>query len=216
MTKISNATLFTIVIFGISFIIPALGFLFPETFFASREQISQFLQNFGIWAPLIFIGLSIIPVVVTPLNHSIFALTGGFIFGPWVGFLLNWIAKIIGSLINFFVGRLLGKKAVSRLINEKELIQYNMLFDRGKFILFIIFSVPFLTNDTLSYLAGISSMRFSTFLFIIVFGHIGTTLSLAYLGGGFSLNEPIFIAIIFAIALLALFYFYLKKKLPKI
>lgn len=211
--KISKATLFTIIIFGIGFIIPALGFLFPETFFSSREQISQFLKNFGIWAPLIFIGLSIIPVVVTPLNHSIFALAGGFIFGPWLGFLFNWIAKIIGSLINFFVGRILGKKVVFRLIKKQELTQYNMLFSKGKFVLFLIFSVPFLTNDTLSYLAGISSMKFPAFLFIIIFGHIGTTLSLAYLGGGFSLNDPIFITIIFAVILLALFYFYLKKKL---
>lgn len=215
MAKISKVTLFTIVIFAIGFIIPALGFLFPEAFFASREQISRFLQNFGIWAPLIFMSLSVIPVVVTPLNHTIFALAGGFIFGPWVGFLLNWIAKIIGSLINFFVGRFLGKKVVFHLIKEQELTQYNTLFDKGRFVLFLMFSVPFLTNDTLSYLAGISSMKFSAFLFIIIFGHIGTTLSLAYLGGGFSLNDPIFISIIFAIALLALFHFYLKKKLPK-
>jgi len=48
MTKISKVNLFTASTFVIGFIIPALGFLFPDTFFSGREQIIQFVKNFGL------------------------------------------------------------------------------------------------------------------------------------------------------------------------
>src|SRR3989338_2839414 len=101
MAKISGATIFTASIFAIGFLIPALGFLFPETFFSNQQQISNFIKSFGWWAPIIFIGLSIIPIIFTPLNHAIFGIVGGFVFGPWVGFFFNWIFKTVGTLITF-------------------------------------------------------------------------------------------------------------------
>ncbi len=209
MAKISKRQLFTIISFGIGFIIPALGFLLPQTFFTSREQISLFFQGFGIWTPLVFIALSSIPVVFTPLNHAVFGIAGGFIFGPWLGFLLNWIAKFIGTFINFSIGRFFGNKIARNVAKKEGYEQYNDVFKQHKFLLFILFSF----NDTLSYLAGISSMKFTTFLLIISVAHIMPALTLAYIGGGISLTDPLFIGIALTITLLTFSYFYLKKKL---
>ena len=209
MAKVSKATLFTIATFAIGFLIPALGFLFPETFFSNRQQISSFIQSFGLWTPIIFITISIIPVVFTPLNHGVFGIVGGFIFGPWLGFLLNWIAKIIGTTINFFIGQTLGKKAIRHFTKTEDVKQYNMIFDRHKFLLFIGFSV----NDTLSYLAGISNMELKTFLPLTFLAQIMPALILAYIGSGISLSDPLFIALSFTVVLFATIYFYLKKKI---
>ncbi|HEX9601459.1 MAG TPA: VTT domain-containing protein, partial [Mariniflexile sp.] len=206
MAKVSKATLFTIATFAIGFLIPALGFLFPETFFSNRQQISSFIQSFGLWTPIIFITISIIPVVFTPLNHGVFGIVGGFIFGPWLGFLLNWIAKIIGTTINFFIGQTLGKKAIRHFTKTEDVKQYNMIFDRHKFLLFIGFSV----NDTLSYLAGISNMELKTFLPLTFLAQIMPALILAYIGSGISLSDPLFIALSFTVVLFATIYFYLK------
>ena len=209
MAKVSKATLFTIATFAIGFLIPALGFLFPETFFSNRQQISSFIQSFGLWTPIIFITISIIPVVFTPLNHGVFGIVGGFIFGPWLGFLLNWVAKISGTTINFFIGQILGKKAIRHFTKTEDVKQYNMIFDRHKFLLFIGFSV----NDTLSYLAGISNMELKTFLPLTFLAQIMPALILAYIGSGISLNDPLFIALSFTVVLFAKIYFYLKKKI---
>ena len=207
MVKISSSTIFTASTFAIGFLLPALGFLFPETFFSNQQQISNFIKSFGIWAPIIFIGFSIIPIIFTPLNHAIFGIVGGFVFGPWIGFLLNWVSKSIGTLITFSIGRLIGKHAVKKFTKSEHLEQYNKIFTQHSFIIF----VGFIINDTLSYLAGISSMRLKAFIPLILLAHIIPTLTLAYIGSGISLTDPMFIGLIFVISLIALMYFYVKR-----
>ena len=207
MAKVSKATLFTIATFAIGFLIPALGFLFPETFFSNRQQISSFIQSFGLWTPIIFIMISVIPVVFTPLNHGVFGIVGGFIFGPWVGFLLNWTAKIIGTIINFLIGQTLGKKAISHFTKVEDVNQYNSIFNRHRVLILIGFSI----NDTLSYLAGISNMELKTFLPLTIFAQIMPALILAYIGSGISPRDPLFIILSFIIVLFTAIYFYLKK-----
>ncbi|HAO52181.1 TPA: hypothetical protein DCQ85_01805 [Candidatus Magasanikbacteria bacterium] len=207
MKKISKLNWFTILTFAIGFLIPALGFLFPNTFFSNQQQVSQFIKNFGWWSPIIFVGLSIIPVIFTPLNHGIFGIVGGFVFGPWVGFILNWISKSIGTIITFSIGRFLGKKAISKFTKSEDMIQYNKIFNQHAFLIFIGFTI----NDTLSYLAGISTMKTKTFFFLILTAHIIPTLTLAYIGSGVSLKDPIFIILTSIIVLLAVSYFLIKK-----
>ena len=208
MKKLSKTTWLTIITFAIGFLIPALGFLFPDTFFSNQQQISNFIKDFGWWAPLIFIGLSVVPVIFTPLNHGVFGIVGGFVFGPWTGFLLNWTSKIIGTLIAFSIGRTLGQSAVKKFTKSQDMTQYNSIFNQHPFLIFIGFTI----NDTLSYLAGISTMKTKSFVTLICLAHIIPTLTLAYIGSGISLKDPLFIALVSIISLLALMYFYLKKK----
>ncbi len=207
MKKISGSTIFTASTFAIGFLLPALGFLFPESFFSSQQQISNFIKSFGIWTPIIFIGFSIIPIIFTPLNHAIFGIVGGFVFGPWVGFLLNWISKTIGTLITFSIGRSIGQKAVKKFVKSEHLEQYNKIFTQHPFIIF----VGFIINDTLAYLAGISSMKLRVYVPLILMAHVIPTLTLAYIGSGISLKDPLFVGLIFIISIMALAYFYLKR-----
>lgn len=209
MKKIPKSTWFTLLTFAIGFLLPALGFLFPETFFSNQQQISQFIKSYGLWAPVIFVALSIIPVIFTPLNHGIFGIVGGFVFGPWVGFGLNWISKSIGTLITFSIGRFFGKKAIYKFTKSEDMTQYNNIFNQHAFLIFIGFTV----NDTLSYLAGISTMKTRAFVALIFLAHIIPALTLAYIGSGISLNDPFFIVLTAIIGLLVLTYFLLKRKL---
>ncbi|PIQ77002.1 hypothetical protein COV82_06770 [Candidatus Peregrinibacteria bacterium CG11_big_fil_rev_8_21_14_0_20_46_8] len=208
--QMSKATTFTILTFAIGFLIPALGFLFPETFFSNREAISAFVKGFGLWAPLIFIVVSVIPVVFTPLNHGIFGIVGGFVFGPWLGFILNWISKSIGTLLTFSIGRLLGKKAIRKFTKSEDMSQYNKIFNQHTFLIFI----GFMVNDTLSYLAGISTMKFRRFAVLVILSHIVPTLALAYIGSGISLRDPLFMLLTGVIVLLCVLYFLLKRLHP--
>ena len=129
-------------------------------------------------------------------------------FGPWVGFLLNWISKTVGTLISFSIGRSIGQRAVKKFAKSEHLEQYNKIFTQHPFIIFVGFTV----NDTLSYLAGISSMKLRAFVPLILLAHIIPTLTLSYIGSGISLTDPLFIGLVFVILLIALIYFYLKRK----
>jgi len=66
-----------------------LGYIFPSSFFGSQEAIRDFVSQFGVFAPLAFIMLQILQVIITPFSHYAVSIAGGFIFGTWQGFIYN-------------------------------------------------------------------------------------------------------------------------------
>lgn len=171
-----------------------IGYLFPASFFSSQESIRSFVTSFGAMAPLIFVGIQIIQVVLTPLSHYAVSLAGGYIFGTWTGFLLNWIGRVMGTSIAFFLGKKLGRPLIQKLVIKKNVERYDQYADRGAWLLFLAYFLPLFPDDELSYLAGISSMKARLFLPLMTIGHLSGSLALAYAGNGIaSIQEPLFI-----------------------
>jgi uncharacterized membrane protein YdjX (TVP38/TMEM64 family) len=171
-----------------------LGYIFPLQFFSSQETIRSFVESFGMLAPLVFIGIQIAQVVVTPFSHYAVSIAGGFIFGTWAGFLYNWIGRVIGTAIAFYLGRYLGRKLLKKIIQAKTLKKYDGYINKGKSLIFLAYFLPLFPDDEISYLAGFSSMKSKIFLPMMILGHLSGSLSLAYLGNGISsAQEPLFI-----------------------
>jgi uncharacterized membrane protein YdjX (TVP38/TMEM64 family) len=171
-----------------------LGYLFPSNFFGSQETIRNFVNQFGIFAPLAFILLQIIQVVITPFSHYAVSIAGGFIFGTWYGFLYNWVGRIIGTAIAFYLGRYLGRKIIKKMVKPETIKKYDNYFDKGKILIFLAYFLPIFPDDELSYLAGISSISPKIFLPLMIIGHLSGSLALAYIGNGIqSIKEPLFI-----------------------
>ena len=173
-----------------------LGYIFPLAFFGSQETIREFVGGFGVFAPIVFILLQIAQVIITPFSHYAVSIAGGFIFGTWQGFLYNWIGRVIGTAIAFFLGRHLGRKIIKKVATKKNIKKYDKYFEKGKWLLFLAYFLPVFPDDELSYLAGFSSISPSLFLPLMAVGHISGSLALAYIGSGIqSVREPLFVII---------------------
>ncbi len=173
-----------------------LGYIFPSSFFSSQEQIRNFVTSFGIWAPIIFILLQILQVIITPLSHYSVSVAGGFIFGLWPGFLYNWIGRVFGTIIAFFLGKIFGRKIIKHVVKPGTLKKYDQVFNKGKLLLFLAYFAPFFPDDELSYLSGVSSLKSKIFVPLIILGHISGSLYLAYVGNGISsITAPTFLII---------------------
>jgi len=170
-----------------------IGYIYPISFFSSQEKIRDFVESYGVLAPIIFIIFQILQVVLTPISHYVVSLAGGFIFGTWYGFFLNWTGRVIGTLIAFYLGRKFGRKIIKRLVKEETLSKYDKIFDKGKLLLFLMYFLPVFPDDELSYLAGFSSIKAKHYIPIMLLGHIGGSLGLAYIGSGLSYKDPSFI-----------------------
>lgn len=171
-----------------------IGYFFPSQFFGSQEIIRTFVSQFGIFAPIAFILLQILQVVITPFSHYAVSIAGGFIFGVWQGFIYNWIGRVIGTAIAFYLGRYLGRKIIKHVVKEETIKKYDHYFEKGKLLLFLAYFLPLFPDDELSYLAGFSAISPKVFLPLMAIGHISGSLSLAYIGSGIkSVKEPLFI-----------------------
>ena len=171
-----------------------LGYIFPVQFFSSQDSIRDFVNQFGILSPLVFVLIQIAQVVITPFSHYAVSMAGGFIFGTWLGFLLNLIGRVIGTAIAFYLGRFFGRKIIKHVIKQEVIEKYDYYFDKGKLLLFLAYFLPLFPDDEISYLAGFSKIKPRVFLPLMAIGHISGSLSLAYLGNGIqSMKEPMFI-----------------------
>ncbi|MEG2074211.1 MAG: TVP38/TMEM64 family protein [Angelakisella sp.] len=139
--------------------------------FTSRENLSAMLQRAGIVAPVIFILLQIVQVVVPIIPGAAGCVAGVLIFGPWWGFLYNYIGICIGSVINFLMAKRYGVRLVKAMVKESTYNKYIGWLDRGNrftAMFAIAIFLPVAPDDFLCMLAGLTKMDIVTFTAIII------------------------------------------------
>lgn len=169
--------------------------VYHDTFFDNREAIISFLSDWRILTPVIFVLLTTLSVVITPLSYMMFALIGGFLFGPIIGTLLNWLGKVIGITINFYSGRSLRRSYLRHHISRKHMRHYDAIFRKNSPLLIIMYALPFTSPDVGAYLAGASKIKPRTFFVFSYIGSIFFAAATAYIGNGVSITDPWFVAI---------------------
>jgi uncharacterized membrane protein YdjX (TVP38/TMEM64 family) len=84
-------------------------------------------------------------------------------FGPWLGSLYSWVGTLVSAAIGFWLGRLLGARALERF-GGKPLHRFIALVGRNGFwASMIIRMVPSAPFAVLNMAAGVTPMRFSAF-----------------------------------------------------
>ena len=152
--------------------------------FKDREAIRSWIEGRGIWGPLAYMGLQVIQVVIFVIPGEIVQVAGGYAFGFWLGSLYTLIGITLGSLCNFYAGRLLGRPFVESLfardkIEKVELVTGSSKGAAGFFFLFVIPGIP---KDVLCYIAGVSKLALPAFLGVSMAGRLPGILGSAYMG----------------------------------
>jgi uncharacterized membrane protein YdjX (TVP38/TMEM64 family) len=138
---------------------------------------------FGPLAPLLFILLQALQVVVAPIPGEASGFLGGYVFGVLPGFLYSSLGLTLGSGLAFGGGRLLGAFFTEHFRHTEVYRRFNHLVSRGDFLIpFLLFLLPGFPKDSLSYLLGMSTMPWPVFLFIAAVGRMPGTLMLSLQG----------------------------------
>jgi len=152
-------------------------------FLTDREAIKTYILSWGMAAPIVFIGIQILQVVLAPIPGEATGFIGGFLFGTLNGFLYSSFGLSVGSLINFGIGRLLGKQVIRKLIPASQIKQLDKLVHRqGAIVLFICFLFPGFPKDYLCLFLGVSDIPFKLFFVMATFGRMPGTLALSVQG----------------------------------
>jgi len=85
---------------------PAYQFL--VRLYLDKRFLKQTLREWGALAPVIFIGLQALQVIIAPIPGELTGILGGYIFGEWVGLFYSTIGLTLGSVVAFADGRWLG------------------------------------------------------------------------------------------------------------
>lgn len=158
-------------IFGIIFVIVGSYVIAQSSFFKPGGGFNQLLKSLGIWAPLIFIILQISQCVYPLIPFGLTNVIGNLVFGTWLGFIYNCIGMLIGSSINFFLGKRFGASIIKAFISDEQYEKYvGKISDTRSFsnLLRVGFFLPVFPDDIFCMIAGLSQLTYWQFMRLVV------------------------------------------------
>ena len=148
-----------------------------------RESIKEFIESCGAGAPFVFMGFQVLQVIFAPVPGEFSGFVGGYLFGAGLGFMYSSIGLAVGSVINFWIGRLLGYRFVRRMIPKAKLEKFDtFIVHQGVIVLLTLFIFPGFPKDYLCLFLGITPLPFKIFILLAGFGRMPGTLILSLQG----------------------------------
>jgi uncharacterized membrane protein YdjX (TVP38/TMEM64 family) len=146
---------------------------------------AQFLvKKTGIWAPVVFVVLCAVSLILAPLSGSSFFVVGGTLFGKHDAFLLSYLASIIGCSANFWISRKFGRKVAERFIGKANLDELDTFINKlksSRSILYMTVIMPF-SQDIVSYAIGLTKIKYTYFLIALILSSTIVISGYVYIG----------------------------------
>lgn len=148
-----------------------------------RESIQRFIASWDAAVPFVFILVQVFQVVIAPVPGELSGFIGGYLFGTLPGFIYSSIGLTLGSAVNFWIGRLLGKKWIRQWIPSAQREKMDLFVARqGVLVLLIFFIFPGFPKDYLCFFLGLTRLPFNLFILLAGLGRMPGTLMLSLQG----------------------------------
>ena len=184
---------------------------FVVRLYLDRYFLKETLRRWGLFAPLIFIGLQALQVIIAPIPGEVTGILGGYLFGEWAGLVYSTIGLTLGSVVAFGGGRWLGAHSVRTLVSHETWEKMGFIVEaEGAILCFIIYLIPGLPKDMVCYLFGMSPMPLWVFALVSTLGRIPGTWLLSAQGAHTAAGDYQQVVLLTAIAVavaLPLYYF---------
>ena len=158
-------------IMGIIFTVIASFFIAQSSFFKPGGGFNELLEKLGIIGPIVFIFLQITQTIYPIIPMGLTNVIGNLVFGTWLGFLCNVTGMLIGSSINFYLGRRFGESVVKAFISDEQYEKYiSKIGDSNAFerLIIIGFILPVFPDDIFCMISGMSKLTFKRFFILVL------------------------------------------------
>ncbi len=171
------------------------------------------LRSMGVWGQLGVIILMIVHCFI-PFPAEFLALAAGNVYGFVHGTVLVWIGAMVGASLSFALAKQLGKPFVTWILPEKHQDKLDKWTDdQGALTLLISRFIPLIAFNLINYAAGLTNVRWWTFLWTTGLGILPITAITVYMGHGMRelKTETLVIVSIFSILVMIVLHISLKK-----
>lgn len=158
-----------LILVGCYFIIPSVKEFFNEAWNVltsdDEARVKDWVAGFGWVGPFVIILAMILQMFLIVIPTILLMIVAILAFGPIWGSVLIFIAVLIASSVGYVLGRYLGSSLIKRLLGEKTTENViSFIKDYGFWAVVITRINPFLSNDAISFVAGILSMNYLKFI----------------------------------------------------
>lgn len=205
------STLKILLLVGIVVGIPLYIYIFHGDWlsqFKSFDDIIAYLQRYKFESIPIYIGIQIIQIIISVIPGQFFNLAAGYLYTFFPALLFSITGAFLGTLISFMLARWLGSDFVHMFFGKEKAKDYVKKLNSKKAytIVFLIYLIPGIPKDIVSYAAGVSEMKFKPFMLLSLVGRLpGMSVSIMI---GSMWNKEVYFGMI-ALAVIAVLSFLL-------
>jgi len=196
-------------------LIPFAKLLYTEE---GRELVNIKIKSFGSLAPIVFISIEILQIVVAFIPGAPLEILSGVLFGGIWGLVFCLIGIFIGTTIVFYLVKRFGKPLVYRMFS-KEKLENNRLLSNEKrltLIIFILFLIPGTPKDLMTYIVPLTDIPPKNFITLAILSRLPSLACSVLMGASLGSGNYIRSLILFAvIAFLSIIGWLVKNKLMK-
>ncbi len=188
-------------------------FLYESGFFraaSSVRGVKDYIESFAPYSHIVFFLVQLFSVVLAPIPSNLTATAGGVLFGTWPAFFMTAGAVLGGSVLVFYLARLLGRPFAERLVSRRVSERYlELIRSKRDAFLVLAFLFPYFPDDVLCILAGLTDVPAKRFVLIVLLTRPWGLLFASALGGA-AIRMPLWLLVLFGVAGIALFLLGLK------
>jgi len=187
---------------------------FLWTLLEQPERFRAWAEAHPFSAPLLYISLQALQVILAPVPGEATGFIGGYLFGVWEGLLYSMIGLTLGSSVAFYLARWFRHFFAARF-ESWEAFQRLERFMEGRGILaaFVCYLIPGFPKDYLSYFLGLFDLPYPLFLGIMFLGRLPGTLALVLEGASLYEREwwLLILVTLLSLVFFGVFFFYRER-----
>lgn len=180
------------------------------------DRIGVFLHGLGWMAPIAYVFLRVVAIVVTVVPNAPLDIAGGLLFGPFWGTVYSLLGSEAGAIACFFIARLLGREAIAHILHRDVTFSNGIAQRHLVYVVLFARLEPVFSFALVSYGAGLTRMSPAAFALSTLVGMTPGTVILNYYGKSFFSGNiwlQIFLGLLLVILLLIV-PVWIKRKNP--
>jgi uncharacterized membrane protein YdjX (TVP38/TMEM64 family) len=167
---------------GLALVVGGLFALVAFSGSLSSDRVRDWIEPFGIAAPLVFIGVSAC-LTVALFPGPLLAGASGLLFGTALGFPISLASAVLGASLAFSVSRHVGAAPVERLAGPRLQGLKAWIEERGFLAVLYLRIAPGVPYNLVNYAAGLTRIPLRTFAAATALGAAPRAFAYTALGG---------------------------------
>ena len=157
------------------FTIPAVNQFFKEAWSVltsdDEARIKAWVEDFGWFGPVLIVLTMVLQMFLLVIPTTLIMIVATLAYGPVWGSVISFISVLTAATAGYFIGKYLGSQFIASLLGEKTLKKVSGFVQTYGFWAVAVTRLnPFLSNDAISFVAGILKMNYWKFILATLLG----------------------------------------------
>ena len=172
-------------------------------FVQEPERFRAWVDEQGVMAPIAFLGMLVLQIVVAVIPGEPLEIAAGYAFGAVEGTLLCLFGAFLGRGAGFLLVRKLGARAVDVFFPLDKLNELKFLQNKRRLTLwvFFLFFLPGTPKDVLCYVVGLTDLPLRSWLIISAIAPLPSIVTSTIGGDALGMGDYGFAILVFAVTI---------------